>query len=33
MLHCILSQEEVCKQPNVIGCHKVWLWGWRKGQG
>lgn len=26
MLHRVLPEEEVREQPNVIGCHKVWLW-------
>lgn len=25
MLHCILPKEEIRKQPNVKGCHKIWL--------
>lgn len=27
MLHRVLPQEEVGEQPDVVGCHKVWLWG------
>lgn len=32
MLHCVLPQEEVRKQPDVIGCHEVWLWRGRGGR-
>lgn len=25
MLHRILPKEEICKQPDVKGCHKIWF--------
>lgn len=25
MFYCVLPQKEVCKQPNIVGCHKVWF--------
>lgn len=30
VLHGILPQEEIGKQPNVVGCHEIWLWGSRR---
>lgn len=31
MFYRILPKEEICKQPNVKGCHKIWLCGrWRE---
>lgn len=32
MLHGVLPQEEVCKQPNIIGRHKVWFWQAERGK-
>lgn len=33
MLHRILPQQEVCEQPDIIGCYKVWLWGQKRNKG
>lgn len=33
VLHCVLSQEEVRKQPDIIGCHEVWLWEQKRNKG
>ena len=32
VLHCVLPQEEVRKQPDIIGCNKVWLWGQKRNK-
>lgn len=33
MLHRVLPQEEVGKQPNIEGCYKVWLWRQKRNKG